>query len=205
MATAKTLIDRESAGAAAHNLSGTALLAMGRIEEARSAFHKALEVDGQFVTALHNLAKIDLHDDNPEQAAKRFEEALNRVPDDVSSMVELAKPARRKSDLEGAINWLEKARAIDAKALSPQLDLIELYLLTGRMDQAKRLTDSPRGQVPRQSRGPRRQGSGRTRHRQRAQGDGHLPPALGDQRGLGRTTVQDRQVPSRDQRRHRRA
>jgi len=137
--TARTLIEHQPDSPAGHNLAGVVHLARHRLLEARKSFERALEIDPSFKTARHNLAKLDIRDGNIDAAKARYREILERDPTDLQSMEELAGFYRDEQRLPEAIQWLEKARAVDPKALGPQFDLMELYLRSGDEAKAKRL------------------------------------------------------------------
>lgn len=66
----------------ARNLSGIALVALGRGEEANRQFQRALSIDKAFLPALKNLAANELLMGLDEAARKHFEQAVQIAPND---------------------------------------------------------------------------------------------------------------------------
>ncbi len=111
-----------------HNLKGGILLAMGDQPGARAAFEKALEAAPGFLSAVVNLARIDLAENRPEDAKARLEAVISQDParpDPYILLADLqrqtgANPADVKATLQRAVTANPTARVARA-ALARQL------------------------------------------------------------------------------------
>ena len=128
---AEILVEREPENLTAVNLLGSAQLSAGDRVQARETFQKAVAMNQAFLPARINLGKLDLIEGKREEARQRFLSILDEYPENVRTMMELARIAEQEGDPDEAIRWLEKARSIDARALSAVLYLVEVYLRTG--------------------------------------------------------------------------
>ncbi len=112
----------------AHNLRGTALMGQGKRADARKAFEQALHIDPGFFPAVAALAALDIQDRNPAAARKRFESYLSRNKDDTKAMFALADMAAKEKNQAAFVDWLNRARKADPKALMAYHRLIEFHL-----------------------------------------------------------------------------
>ncbi|MCP5155466.1 MAG: PEP-CTERM system TPR-repeat protein PrsT [Ectothiorhodospiraceae bacterium] len=136
---ARQLVDKRGDQPAAHNLLGAALEASKNRTEARAAYTKALEIDPSYVTALLNLARMDLQDGAADQARTRYDQVLERRPDHPTALVALAKMAADAGRSEEGIGLLERARTKNPSAVEPRLILTNYHLRQGNRDDALRL------------------------------------------------------------------
>jgi putative PEP-CTERM system TPR-repeat lipoprotein len=90
-----------------------------------------LEVDPEFVTALMNLARVDVAREQLDRARKRYEQVLERRPTDLGAMLGLAALAERQGEKEGLVRWLERAQDANPGSLRPGLALARHYLSSG--------------------------------------------------------------------------
>ncbi|HVF64135.1 MAG TPA: XrtA/PEP-CTERM system TPR-repeat protein PrsT [Casimicrobiaceae bacterium] len=113
----------------AHNLRGSALLGKLDVEGARQSFERALSADPAFFPAAANLARLDLLENQPAAARKRFEGVLAKNPKSVESLLALAElKIRTGGTLDEAAALAQKAITANPTALSPRLALISLYI-----------------------------------------------------------------------------
>ena len=66
--------------------------------------------------------------EQPEAAEKRFNAALERVPDNPTALMGLAKITNDRGDYNASIALLERARTANPKAVRPRLVLAEYHL-----------------------------------------------------------------------------
>lgn len=111
-----------------YNLTGLAYLAQGEKDKAAERFAKALAVDPKFVTAELNLARIDVADDHPEAAQKRYERVLGQQPTHLGALLGLAALAERRGDEPAMVGWLDKAQEGNQAAVQPGLLLARYYV-----------------------------------------------------------------------------
>ncbi len=136
---AKKLAEENSDSAYPQNLLGVIFSAQGEIRQARKAFNKALELDSGFFAAALNLARLDVLEGRLAAARARLDTVLVHDATNISAMLALAQLADADQDYAQALEWLEKARGVDAAALTPRLLLMRYYLRTGKLDRARKI------------------------------------------------------------------
>ncbi len=138
---ARTLVSRFSEDPVGYNLLGASLLGGGYVDEARSAFNRALAIAPQFHSAKLNLANLELDAGNFEASRRAYDQVLTDAPRETRAMLGLARLEHKASKLDQAINWLEKVRAILPDDISHQLKLIDLYLQTNQAPLAREIAN----------------------------------------------------------------
>lgn len=111
--------------------------AAGDVAGARALLREVLATDRTNLAALVGLGRMALADARLTEARQRFRSALEQAPDSALVMVEMAHVAFREGDVASAINWLEKARSVDSRALTPRLRLTAEYLRRGQANAAR--------------------------------------------------------------------
>ena len=104
---------------------------------AEQSFSRALALDPDYLIAYHNIAKLDLKAGRADEAEQGYRAILLRDADDTAAMIGIANVARAESRIADAAVWLEKARTADPKLFAAQLELIDLYLRTGKVAKAR--------------------------------------------------------------------
>ena len=137
LVTAVALANRQPDNPAVHNLVGAVHLAQGELDAAERSFSRALDLDPDYLIAYHNIAKLDLKAGRADDAEEGYRAILVRDADDTAAMIGIAKVARADGRPADAAVWLEKARKVDPKLFAAQLDLIDLYLRTGKVVKAR--------------------------------------------------------------------
>lgn len=133
---AEELIQRSPANISFYNLLGSAQAGLGRIDDARVSFEKALALDSRFLPGQVNLGKLERMAGNLDRAEEHLQAALELRPDNPEVFVELSRVEGARGDQEGAIRWLEKAADTEGGAIKARLALVEIYLDTGRIQDA---------------------------------------------------------------------
>jgi putative PEP-CTERM system TPR-repeat lipoprotein len=110
------------------NILGSAEMAARDLSSARRHFEQALAIDGKFLAPRLNLGKLDLQEGNTAKAEERFQAILHERPEDIQTMIELARLEETKGNIDHAILWLEKARATSKKHIPARTYLTNLYL-----------------------------------------------------------------------------
>ena len=123
----------------AQNLLGVVLGAKGDVRQAKDAFAKALQLDPEFSPAALNLVRFDVQEGNLDHARERLDRLVRQNGSDVSAMLALAQLADAENDREQAVEWLEKARLADGKAMAPRLVLTHYYSRMGELDRAREI------------------------------------------------------------------
>ena len=132
-----------------HDLLGMAQGQSGNIPAARSAFEKAIALDGKFVQAKLNLARLETATKAYDAATRRLEEILKADPKYGEAMVELAIIADRNGKKSDALRWLEKAR--DSAGPRDQrwdLELVDFHLRYGNAGAAMEAAKAASAKTP---------------------------------------------------------
>ncbi len=118
LAEARSLVSDYPNRATSHNLLGGIYLNLGRNDEARTAFRRALELDGDSVQTLFNLGLLASNEGELDQAVTYFERGLQRSPDNLGVKLRLAEVHQQRGDRDAALQWLN--RTVQAHPESPQ-------------------------------------------------------------------------------------
>lgn len=140
LSSAQELATLHPKSAYPQNLLGVILGAKGDVAQARDAFATALKLEPNFTSAALNLARLDVLAGRLADARERLDGILIKDERNTSAMMALAQLADAENDREQALNWLEKARTADPKALAPRLLLARYYSRTGKVDRAREMT-----------------------------------------------------------------
>ena len=142
---AKAIENAQPGNPLAHNLKGAAYLGKKDFANARASFEKALSLQPANFPAAENLAQLDLRDQKPEVAKKRFERMLEKDQKNIQLMTALANLAISQGQIKEASTWLENASRENPEELQPSLQLIAHYLRTGAKQQALLLSHKLKG------------------------------------------------------------
>lgn len=113
----------------AANLRGRALLMKGDKPAARASFEKALAIRASYYPAASNLAAMDLADQHPEDAKRRFTTLLAADPKSVPALLALERIlARTDAPDAERLKLIEDAIKADAADAKPRIRLVEYYL-----------------------------------------------------------------------------
>ncbi len=123
-----------------YNLRAAALLGNKDLAGARDALEQALAIQPTFFPAAVNLARLDMQENKPESARKRFENILAQDKNNVRAMLALADLAAAEKQEKSQVDWLEKAIKADPKTLLAYRRLVHFYL--AKKDHAKALTNA---------------------------------------------------------------
>jgi len=130
------------------NLLGAAFLAKGDVEHARESWRNALAVKPDYTPASLNLAKVDMSQNKPDDAAKEYEKILRRDEKNLSALIGLAQIAELKKDYPKMASLLEDARQKNPKELRPAIMLTRYYLAQGKTGQALAVANDASGNNP---------------------------------------------------------
>ncbi len=136
---AQDLVTVNPDSAYAQNLLGVILGAKSDIRQAKDAFAEALQLDPDFSPAALNLVRFDVQEGRLDHARERLDELVRHNRNNVSAMLALAQLADAENDREQAVEWLEKARSVDSKAMAPRLVLTRYYSRMGELDRAREI------------------------------------------------------------------
>ncbi len=112
-----------------HSLRGTILVAKNELAAARKSFEKALSIKPGYFPAAASLAGLDLKEDKPDDARKRFEAVLAADPKNMEAMLALAElKARAGGSADEVAALIGKAVQASPNEPGPRLALIKLRL-----------------------------------------------------------------------------
>lgn len=130
-------------------LQGEAHLGLGRREESRAAFNRALETEPGLAAARLGLASLALAEGRTEDAEKQVTLALEKNPDDLRSLLLRGELLLARRDLEGAEAAFAKALEVGGERnTSARLALARAKLARGDLDGASAQVEQVRKQSP---------------------------------------------------------
>lgn len=119
-----------------HFLLGSILLAQGQQTEARKAFEQSVAISSDYLPASERLIDLDIADKQYAAAIDRAQQQIDRDPKRAQPWALRAKVYLVQRDFAHAEPDLLKAIDIDPKFEAAYLLLAQLYISTGREDQA---------------------------------------------------------------------
>jgi putative PEP-CTERM system TPR-repeat lipoprotein len=119
-----------------HNMKGAAYGSKKDVVNARKSFEQALAIAPNYFSAAHNLAQLDLSQNRPADARKRYEAILDKDSKNVRAMVALGELAAKERKAEDYLSWLDKAAKADPKAIQPRQLLAQHYAEQKQGDKA---------------------------------------------------------------------
>jgi putative PEP-CTERM system TPR-repeat lipoprotein len=132
LASAQELAKKQPKNPVARHLAGSAYLGKKDSAAARKSFEQALALAPSYFPAALALARLDIETRNTVAARKRLESVLLHDSQNWQAMLVLASLASRENKSKDALEWLERARRADDKALAPRLLLARHYLEAGQ-------------------------------------------------------------------------
>ncbi len=148
LSAADTLIKSDPNNPLFYNLKGGIFMGMEDAEKARDSFNKALSFQPDYFPAVSNLARLDIQDNKPDTAKKRFEAILKNDPKNIQVMNVLANLAQSQGNIEEATNWFESASNRNPDAIEPALQLALHYLRVDENDKSLMLASKLLGSYP---------------------------------------------------------
>jgi len=108
----------------------------GNLDEERSSLKRLWQLGTEDTELLNRLAALSLAADDPETAERALADLLKAEPDNYQGLVNQAVLKRRQNDLAGAVAACERAIAIDPGRPGPWMNLGEISLSLGDLDNA---------------------------------------------------------------------
>ncbi|MDB5991350.1 MAG: hypothetical protein JWQ10_2753 [Herbaspirillum sp.] len=127
IAVANALEKEQPGNPLLQNLKGGAYLGKDDVADASASFQKALSIDPTYFPATANLALLDLHNNNPAAAKKRFETLLDTDKKNINAMTALASLALSQKHKDEATRWLERASGDNPDSLPAAMQLALHY------------------------------------------------------------------------------
>jgi len=113
------------------NMLGVAHKQLGRRDQARKLFHRAIELAADFADARLNLAQLDLDEGHPAKAMEGFEAVLERLADNVTALVGKARSALLLHENDIARDCAEQALSLQPAHALAKLTLAEVRMRFG--------------------------------------------------------------------------
>jgi putative PEP-CTERM system TPR-repeat lipoprotein len=132
------------------NLKGGVYLGKKDVANARASFEKALSLQPTYFPAAANLARLDVQDNKPDMAKKRFEALLEKDKKNREAMSALASLALGQGKNQEATEWLERAMRENPNLLQPAVLLGSHYLRIGEKQKALALAKRLQGSHPKE-------------------------------------------------------
>jgi putative PEP-CTERM system TPR-repeat lipoprotein len=132
------------------NLLGAAYMAKGDEAKAREHWNAALKLKPEYSTAAMNLAKLEVGKNNPEAAAKLYQQVLKHDPKNLAALMGLAQLAESRKDLAQMEKYLGEAIDKNPDALQPALLLTRYYLIQGNSLRALEIARGAESRNPNQ-------------------------------------------------------
>ena len=114
-----------------HNLLGLVHFDMKNAAAARQEFHSAISLNAGFFPAMLNLALIDMVDGKPLEAAKWYQQILEKNANDLAALMGMAHVEIVQGHAPAADEWLQRARKADPAAPQPRLLLARAAMERG--------------------------------------------------------------------------
>lgn len=127
---------------------GDAKLGLRQAEQGCPHYQEALKLDPKQVEAYWGLAKCALNENKPAEARGHIEAAIQVAPDHPGSWINLGDLERMSNQAEAAIQAYTKALKYDPKSLEARLARAQLYILTGKVNEAGADLEQLRQQAP---------------------------------------------------------
>lgn len=111
-----------------YNLAGVAFRGVGKLNESRNNFIRAIGKNPAFIPAYLNLAEVLHQTGEFALAAKQYQSVLKRDPRNQSAFIGLGRLAEGQRDFKSAQAWYEHARLAAPQNPTPWLMLINLRM-----------------------------------------------------------------------------
>ncbi len=111
-----------------HNLRAAALLGKKDNAGARGALEQALALQPTFFPAAVNLARLDMQENKPDAARKRFEAILDKDKGNLKAMQALAELALSQKQDARYLEWMGKLIKAEPKAIAAYQQIVNYHL-----------------------------------------------------------------------------
>lgn len=124
------------------NNQGVALSRLGRDEEARAAYTRAVAADEEFAAPRHNLGNLHLRRGEYEEAAHWYRVAAKLQRKNPYLHYHLGLALYQAGDIEGSVKAFERSIALKQDYREPRNVLAQAYRQLGRLEDAEKVTRS---------------------------------------------------------------
>ncbi|MEO9079449.1 MAG: XrtA/PEP-CTERM system TPR-repeat protein PrsT [Rhodanobacter sp.] len=134
--TAAEYVKKHPNDSAAHLLYGTALIAAGQRDKARTEYNEAYKLDPKNIAALLSLGSLDSIEGHYADADGRYATVLKADPHNAVAMTARGQLASLQGDKAAAAKWFKQAIAAVPQSTSAYVALVVLYSESGQFDEA---------------------------------------------------------------------
>ena len=127
---------------------GLALAERGLDDDAARSYEEAVRLDGGFVEAMVNLARIRLHQGQPARAREWLDRALRTAPAYPPAHAARGLEARARGDLQEALRAFSRARALDPGNVEALANLGAILFELSLYDDARAVLEEARRRAP---------------------------------------------------------
>jgi putative PEP-CTERM system TPR-repeat lipoprotein len=136
-----------------YNLKGAALILKKDLAGARANFELALELQPAYMPAVHNLARLDLRENDRDAARRRYQAFLDRDPNSEPALIGLAAVLRTTgADARVIEKLLKQAVAGNPVSVSAHSALINFYMRSGNFVAALGAAQAAQAALPGEAR-----------------------------------------------------
>jgi len=118
-------------------LLGMAQLMTNNIDVAKSDFNKALQLDKDSQDALRGMARVELAQQNFDEAINWSTQAVKRDPTDLEALLILGETQRVAGNNPASIKAFDEALALDSGNIPARLNRAAVYIADGQLDRAE--------------------------------------------------------------------
>ncbi len=129
-------------------LLGASLLGQGKWDEARRQLEAALSLSPAYIDPLNQIVSLELSRKNPDAAIARIQKQIEEAPDSGAHQQLLGIVYHQKGDQDAAESTFLKAVDLDPSLANSYAHLADIYVESGRIDQAIAQTDEALGTDP---------------------------------------------------------
>jgi len=122
--------------ATAHNNLGLELYNLGRVDEAKAEYLKALAIDPHYVTAHDNLGLLLTQQGQVDEGISHYLEALQADPNSLDAHYSLGLALAQKGQVKEAVAEYQKVLKISPRDVKAQYNLALILAQTGAIDDA---------------------------------------------------------------------
>lgn len=136
LAVVDTLVRRMPNEPVVHNLQGAIRAALGRMDEARPAYQRALDLLPSYTPARLNMARLELSMGQTDEARKRLRALMRDEPRNFQPAMELARLERKAGRPLEALPLAEQARRMAPDDIPAGMELLATYEALGQLGAA---------------------------------------------------------------------
>ena len=145
LTSARSATEKWPDNASALNLLGYVQMTMSDQAGARISFETGAKLSSNSIASRRYLAALEEAEGNLDAARDHYLAVMNEQPEATWAMFSLARLAARDNNSDASIEWLEKLRATDTRAIAPRAILAGLYVVGRDFDSAKVVVDEAIG------------------------------------------------------------